>query len=108
MLKEYSKKYFYFFKEKNIKEISEMLSDNIQLTDWTISCSGKNKVIKFYEKIFNDVDLIEINIANIYSIEFVVIAQLEIFIDDNDPIDVVDIIQFNESNEITKIKAYKC
>ena len=40
-----TKKYFKLFSDKNSREIAYMLSDDVTLTDWEISCSGKIKVM---------------------------------------------------------------
>jgi len=100
--------YFDMFSKKDINEIENLFSSSISLKDWTVDISSKDQVIKFYKTFFSEVNKIDIKIINIYNVNKIVIAELEIFINnDKNILSVVDIIEFNEDNKIISIKAFK-
>ena len=99
--------YFKLFSEKNIKELSKLFSDDIELRDWENSSSGKSNVILVNKKIFDSVESINAKPKNIYQDGNVIIAELDILINGKEKILVVDIISFNESAKICRINAFK-
>ena len=107
MLKKSAIEYFNFFSNKNIKEVGEMLSENVTLNDWNISCSGKSEVMSATQNIFDSVDMIDVKPINIYCDKKIVIAELEIVINDSVVESVIDIIAFDVNNKIVSIRAYK-
>ena len=106
MLKELAIKYFTFFSKKDIDSLAEMLSDSVALEDWNISRSGKLAVVGAVREIFGEVNLIDVKINNICHNRNVVISELKITLD-NDSLEVVDVITFDEDNLIVNINAYK-
>ena len=107
MLKKLAVEYFNSFSKKSITEIEKILSDNVTLNDWNISCSGKFEVIGATQSIFDSVDTIDIKPTNIYCCKDVVIAELKIVINNSTVNLVVDIITFDINNKIASIRAYK-
>lgn len=102
------KNYFEMFSKKDLDGIVNLFSSSISLKDWTVDISSKNQVIKFNKTFFSKVNKIDIKIINIYNINNIVIAELEIFFNDKKNIlSVVDIIEFNEDNKIISIRAFK-
>jgi len=84
-----------------------MLSDDVELHDWETTCYGKVKVVITLQNLFKSDDSIVIKPINIFSEHSTVVAELEILINDSVQLFVVDVIKFNESNEISAIRAYK-
>ena len=70
------KKYFYYFSNKKVKEISNLFSEDIQVNDWNVKISGKNRAIKMYNKIFKSTKKLKIKIIEMHYINKVVFAQL--------------------------------
>ena len=100
-----TKEYFQAFSNKNVKKLEELFAENIYLKDWESEVLGFDNVIKFMKKLFKDNDL-QIQIKEIYCDNNTVIAEIKIFIESNNFIKVVDIIEFNDS-KIVAIRAYK-
>lgn len=104
---EISKDYFNLFSQKNLKKLSDLFSDDIVLQDWDNFATGKSKVIETNNKIFQSVDTINVKISKIYNDKNVVIAELEIVINNHENLTVVDIISFDNDQKIKSIRAYK-
>ena len=107
MLKKLAIAYFNFFSNKNIKKVEGALSENVTLNDWNVSCSGKYEVMSATKSIFDSIDTIDVKPKNIFCDKNVVIAELEIVINNAVTECVVDVISFDENNLITSIEAYK-
>ena len=99
--------YFKVFSEKKINELSQLFSDDITLRDWENNASGKPDVLNVNEKIFKSAVKINVFPLNFYKIDNIVIAELEITINNKEKILVVDIISFNNQGKISSIKAFK-
>ena len=108
MLKRIAIAYFNFFSNKNIKEVKGVLSENVTLNDWNVSCSGRAEVVNATQNIFDSVDTIDVKPINIYCDKNIVIAELEIIVNNSITELVVDIITFDVNNKIVSIRAYKC
>ena len=85
-----------------------MLSDNVELKDWSIKCSGKDKVLNAFNDIFKNVNFLNIDIVNMYCEDLVVISELKIKFSNGFEESVVDIITFDKDNMIVSIHAFKC
>jgi hypothetical protein len=107
MLKILANKYFNLFSKKNIKEIGEMLSEEVTLNDPNITSIGKIEVLKTTQNIFNSANNIQVIVKDLYEENRTVVAELEIIIDTNELIKIVDILKFNQLDKIEKISAYK-
>lgn len=99
--------YFRNFADKNIEALSEMFSENVKLTDWNISATGKQQVLRENKGIFDNVGSINVLVKTMAKDDNVVFSELEIIIDDKTSIKVVDIIFFDAHNKIVEIKAFK-
>tara|TARA_B100000886_G_C19996162_1_gene316098 strand:- start:92 stop:421 length:330 start_codon:yes stop_codon:yes gene_type:complete len=100
-------RYFKLFSEKNIFLLREMFSDDISLIDWEINAVGIDEVVEQNLKIFNSVSSIEVKLKSYMNEGKRFAAELEIFINEKDVINVVDIIEFDEKGFIKSIRAYK-
>lgn len=107
MIKDIAKKYFQAFAKKDINSLREMFSANIVLRDWEICVDGIDAVLDANLKIFNVSESITVTPINIFQIEKVVIAELEIEINAFDPIKVVDILEFTDAGKIGAIRAFR-
>ena len=107
MLKKISQKYFKYFSSKDLDLIGSMLSSKVILKDWDVYAEGKENVLSATKNIFDSVETIKVVVKDIYREEQTIIAKLDILINDKEMIKVVDIIQFDKSNKIINIRAFK-
>jgi len=98
--------YFARFSNKDIDKLAVMFDDDVSLRDWEISASGKDNVIKANQKIFDSVDTIQVTPLVMYSEDDVVVAELEILVDNKVKLYVTDVITFT-GDKISSIRAYK-
>lgn len=118
------KKYFSNFCSKNIEEIKDIFSDDIELKDWNNEFFGKTEVLKEVESIFNSFTSIRLDVCGIYNStdiincedgEYLLIVpsenkfacQIEIIFDDGKPLSIIDLIEFDDTGKIKSLIAYK-
>ena len=106
-LKALAREYFHNFNNKNLKKLSNMFSEDIILRDWNIIGKGKQEVLQINKNIFSDVPDINVNVLKLYQNDNSVVADLLINLSKKENIYVVDILDFNNSNLITNIRAFK-
>ena len=109
-LKEKALEYFECFEKKNLEALSKMFHKDICLKDWNVFASGKENVLQENQNIFDSIDKISISIEKLHCCSMTIIAELLIIADDNPPLPVVDIIEYEYhmgSFEIISIKAYR-
>jgi hypothetical protein len=103
-----SKQYFLNFQEKNLDALSNMFDEEIFLKDWNILAEGKDSVLSANSDIFNSIDEIKVDVINLYATSNTVVAQLLIYADDEQPLPVVDIIEYDPNTFLIKsITAYR-
>ena len=107
MILNLAKNYFDYVCNRDLKRLVEMFADEITLRDWSVEAKGLKEVSKAYFEIFNSVKSISITATNLYQDQQVVVAEIDILIDGNEKIRVVDVLVFNEDNEIEAVRAYK-
>lgn len=110
------KKYFSNFCSKNIEEIKDIFSDDIELKDWNNKFFGKKEVLKEVESIFNSFTSIRLDVCSIYNSTDTIncedsgnkfACQIEITFDDGKPLSIIDLIEFDDTGKIKSILAYK-
>jgi hypothetical protein len=102
------KKYFNFFVNKDLYNLSLIFDHNITLRDWTASIKGKRNVLNFNKKIFNKFKKIKIILNLICYNEKLNICSCKIVIFlDSIKFNVIDLIYFDKNYKIKKIEAYK-
>jgi len=107
-IKDIVKKYFNYFANKNLYNLSLTFNPNITLRDWTASIKGKKNVLNFNKKIFNKFKKIKIKLSLICYNEKLNICSCKIFVSlDNIKLNVIDLIYFDKNYKIKKIEAYK-
>ena len=100
--------YFQKFSDKDLEALAEMFAEDVLLTDWDISESGKDDVVAANKRIFDSVESIVVKPLSVYSDgdnSFAV--EILILVNDKEILEVVDVICFNEEGLINSIKAYK-
>lgn len=108
MKKEISAIYFQTFARKDLDALRRMFADNVSLLDWNINVQGIEAVMAANQAIFESVGEIRVTPVNIVDGDSnAVIAELLIEIEGMDALNVVDVLVFNQSGEITAIRAYK-
>lgn len=118
------RKYFSNFCSKNIEELKNIFSDNIELKDWNNEFFGKENVLKEIETIFNSFTSIRLNVINIYNSTDIVdcedgeyllsipsnnkfACQIEISFDNQKFLNIIDLIEFDDDGKIKTLVAYK-
>ena len=108
-----TRNYFTAFANKDLEKLSEIFSPNISLKYWNLSAHGRPAVLEANAKIFDDIEKINIDVQQVYIAGFgTIIAELLITADDQEPLPVVDIINWStrgpvENRKITSITAYR-
>jgi len=117
-------RYFSSFCSKNLEDLSEMFSDNITLTDWNNQYVGKDEVLKEVQFIFTTFEIIQLDVIRIYnSVDtincedgevFLAVpsdnffgCQIKISFDNEEPLYIIDLIEFDNDSKIKTIIAYK-
>ena len=106
-LKTLTNKYQEAFNNKDINKLKSLFDKDIILKDWERSVKGLNNVLTENQKIFDSVKSLIAETVNEFHFENTAICVLKIHINNEDVIDVVDIIEFNEKGKIISITAYK-
>ena len=106
-LSQYVKDYFNAWSNKDIKSLSYMMSEEVQLTDWNISdCRGREAVLSANQNIFDEVKNLSVEVHELSHNNNTVFCQLTIGVE-NEKIPVVDIIKFDKNSKIKSITAYR-
>ena len=99
-----SQEYFEKFRNKDIRGLSHLYSQNIHLLDWNISVVGKEEVLNANTSLF-DLDF-TLDVHTIYHSNDKTFNEITITIGE-DVLEIMDVITFNENYQITNITAYK-
>jgi hypothetical protein len=102
--------YFKHFQNKDITSLSDMFSESVYLQDWESTSIGKHQVLEANERLFSLVDNIVIEVINLVTKDNIAIAEMTIQIavqETVNTINVVDVIEFDNSDLIASVKAYK-
>ena len=96
--------YFKAFSDKDVKKLSQLYSPTIRLVDWDIDISGREEVLNANSELFN-LDF-ELTLHNVYQSGEKTFNEITITIGE-DVLEIIDVITFNQSNQIENITAYK-
>ena len=99
-----SQEYFEKFRNKDIRGLSHLYSQNIHLLDWNISVVGKEEVLNANTSLF-DLDF-TLDVHTIHHSNNKTFNEITITIGE-DVLEIMDIITFNEKFQIENITAYK-
>ena len=100
-----AKKYLELFSNKNLDKLEEMYDDNIILKDWNGVWKGKKEVLNMNNNLFQDAKSLQVNIKQIHQTENRTYCHIDIKVND-DKLDVLDVIDWNENYKISKIEAF--
>ena len=106
-LKDIVKIYFSYFSNKDLQNLENLFSENVNLKDWDINVMGKKEVLKANKNIFDSVESINVTPLNIYQDENVILCEIDILINEKEKLRVIDIIKFDKNNKIEQISAFK-
>lgn len=96
--------YFEAIASKDLAGLSEMYSDKISLVDWNGSWFRPDKVLEANEQLFqNDFELKVLDTVQFDNKTFNTIV-IKI---DNEIVEIMDVITFDDNFKILSIKAYK-
>jgi hypothetical protein len=105
------KKYLAAFAAKDIDLLdSEIYSDDVVLSDWTNTFSGKEQVLIANKHLFNNSEHIGIHIKNVaYNNKTIFVNFDLILINKENKLDfsVVDVIEINDVGKISSITAFR-
>jgi hypothetical protein len=103
--------YFKTFSNKDSNGLRSMFSDNVYLRDWEIFANGIDEVVDANQSIFDSVDTIVATPIRVWDFlsheDNVVVAELEIVVNDDETLLVTDILEFDGDNKIKSVRAYK-
>jgi len=99
--------YLRYFADKDISKLRDCLAENCVLNDWEQGVIGRENILGALSSFYESAKDIGIYILTVYVEDFVGIAQFRLEIDDRDPLEVVDIIIFDDDGKIVSIEAYK-
>tara|TARA_B100000686_G_scaffold337202_1_gene408023 strand:+ start:542 stop:874 length:333 start_codon:yes stop_codon:yes gene_type:complete len=105
-LKPIAENYFKNFSNKDIKALKNMFTDDVELRDWVFNVKGIENVIDVNIKIFKNNEKILVKPLNIWQIDNLIFADLEIDTGKEKKELVLDILDFDH-DKIRKIIAYR-
>ena len=101
-----AKEYFNLFELKDIDNLKKLFDKHISLQDLEINLEGLDNVIEKNIEIFTELDDFELTVNQIYLIDNIIFAEIDIITGDV-KMSVLDKIEFNDNYKIQKITAYK-
>ena len=111
MILDKSLEYFTTFSEKDSDGLRNMFSNDVYLRDWEILANGIDEVVAANQDIFDKVDTIVATPFRVWDFlsheDNVVVAELEIVVNDEETLLVTDILEFDDDEKIKSIRAYK-
>ena len=100
--------YFEAFSNKDLDTLIKLYSEDVTLADWEpLFFDGKNSVLEANKNLFGSVDSLNIVVKRIGLNDKNVFAEIDILINNTIQLFVVDILEFDEFNQIKSIRAYK-
>tara|TARA_Y100000593_G_scaffold93070_1_gene186625 strand:+ start:249 stop:593 length:345 start_codon:yes stop_codon:yes gene_type:complete len=103
--------YFKTFSNKDSEGLRSMFAENVYLRDWEILANGIDEVVDANQNIFDSVDTIVVTPIRVWDFlsheDNVIVAELEIVVNDEETLLVTDILEFNDDGKINSVRAYK-
>ena len=103
--------YFKTFSNKDSEGLRSLFSENVYLRDWEILANGIDEVVEVNQNIFDSVNTIAVTPIRVWDFlsheDNVVVAELEIVVNDEETLLVTDILEFDDDEKIKSIRAYK-
>ncbi len=102
------RQYFTNFVHANREKLSDQLSDDASLVDWDINVYGKEVVLAAFDNIWSSLSDISVEVISMDFIANQAYCTITISAPElENPLNVIDVIGFNDQNEICSITAYK-
>ena len=105
-MKKIAYRYINFWNDKDLTQLSSLLSPNVVLNDWESNIIGLENVISANKILFENSPNIHASIIDITCVENLCFLQLEIFIAADFAFKVIDVLNFS-GEKIIKIDAYR-
>ena len=99
-------KYFYFWNDRNLIELKNILDPNVTLQDWNINVTGQDEVLNATKEIFDNFPEISINIEDMIMQADKSAVLFLLQLDALNSFRVVDWL-YLRGGKISAIKAYK-
>tara|TARA_X000000950_G_C13497613_1_gene490404 strand:- start:180 stop:506 length:327 start_codon:yes stop_codon:yes gene_type:complete len=107
MIIDITNKYFHYFKNKDIENLSILFHENIKLRDWEIEVSGYKSVVNQNIQIFKNLGNFDLKIIKLNQSNNIIFAEIEIVLENKEIVKVLDKIEFDTNLKIISITAFK-
>ena len=98
--------YYLTLNRKDIDTIEKMFAETSIYYDWNVILTGKTNIVNHYKQYFADVSDIVCHIDDWSMNENNAFVKLSLMFD-NKQINVVDIITFNDLDQIVRLQSYR-
>ena len=106
-MKKIASNYFVAWNDHDLNKLKLLFDEKIVLKDWDIYAVGIDDVLNANSNIFKNVPEIKLEVLDMAVYQKKVFAEIKVLISEEESIDVVDILEF-ENDLIRNIKAFKC
>ena len=106
-LKSVCKNYFFDWSDKKLNKLEELFADEVRIRDWNGTAFGKERALEFNKNIFEAVRKCTALPIYMYQDGLTVACRLNVYINDDNAFEVLDLITFNEQGKIVEILAFR-
>ena len=106
-LKPICKEYFWAWSDKNISKLAEMFAEDVRLRDWNLTAFGREQTLIANNSIFTSVKTCSALPLYMYQDGNTVACRLNVYINDDNAFEVLDLITFNDEGKIVEILAFR-
>ena len=106
-LKPICKEYFWAWGDKNISKLAEMFAEDVRLRDWNQTAFGREQTLIANNNIFTSVKTCSALPLYMYQDGNTVACRLNVYINDDNAFEVLDLITFNDEGKIVEILAFR-
>lgn len=99
--------YFQAFASRDLDRVMSFFSENAHLRDWEVSAHSKEEIRSVNGRIFESVTSIVVLPRTVVCNGNVVMAEIDIHIDTTLTLQVVDLLEFDATQKIIAIRAFK-
>ena len=106
-LKSICTEYFNAWSNKDLGKLAELFTNEIHTRDWTFAVDGKDESLAANKNIFDSVATCRVEPIALYQDGLTVACHINVYINELEPFEVIDLITFNDQGEITKLLAFR-
>ena len=106
-LKPICKEYSWASGDKNISKLAEMFAEEVRLRDWNLTAFGREQTLIANSNIFTSVKTCSALPLYMYQDGNTVACRLNVYINDDNAFEVLDLITFNDEGKIVEILAFR-